>query len=369
MTFTDSVRADDLEHELNLLYQKQIEAEKLVNGPKSPEEKTTVQVNVIPVQATQAPQAPQVKEATVYQFPASQVEATPLNPSRADQLRKTRQEIEIQTEQAIVEQLEAQRLDWERKRAEALLKTMQEQSTAQEPRAEAQPVIVAPARAEHIEEESTNHEASEIKQNLAAMSTEIKDEKETPKSDYYMSVGAGMPDYVDNIVNLKTDGSFGVAMGFRSPTNMVFEASLYQSIYRFENIVGGGGFGNSFASVGEVDQYNLAVAAKYAFFSGRIRPLVGVLASFTRRDYTDLQCFGFGCQGDAQTNAFDVGTLLGGEVMMSDTFGIGIEYQYFRNISNRQDSNFQNSFAYNSGTNYLEDKEYTIFSVRGRLSF
>ena len=75
MTLVVSVRADDLERELNLLYQKQIEAEKSLHGDKKPQETTTVQVNVIPVQASQtvAPQAPEVKEATVYQIPASQV--------------------------------------------------------------------------------------------------------------------------------------------------------------------------------------------------------------------------------------------------------------------------------------------------------
>ena len=61
-----------------------------------------------------------IEPIKIQQQPVTEVEASPLSESRAEMLRKARRQTEVQTEQKIVEKLEASRLADEKKRAKKL---------------------------------------------------------------------------------------------------------------------------------------------------------------------------------------------------------------------------------------------------------
>lgn len=384
-----------LEHELNQLYQKQLAAEKMIQEQQKPQKaevvvaptaaaaaapttstSTSVQVNVAPTVAaatSESLSAPMAKDSTVHQSPATQIEAAPLANSRADQLRKARQDVEVQTEQAIVEQLEASRLEWEKKRADALLKNISKQDDvvpAQPavqaiPVEQAAPVVVVPAAV--TEQQKANDAAASAEIN--ALKQDIKDLKQKndqPKSESYMSLGFGMPNY-RNVINLKSDASFGLSLGVHSPNNVVFEGSFYYSSMRIErpttSVFGG------IPEIDNVDQYNGIAAVKYTFVKSKMRPLLGALASYTYRDYSFAQCV-ISCPPKSSSHALDAGFLIGGEVDVSDTLSVGVEYQYLRNLSNRLVAPIQPSFTFAMyPTGRLEESEYSLFTVRARFAF
>ncbi len=383
-----SAQNDALEHELNQLYSKQLAAEQMIQEQQTAKAESApvvvapeataaaaaapapnVTVNQVTVtgaaaksESLSAPMDPAIQtQPKVFQSAPTTVEASPLAPSRADQLRKARQDVEVQTEQAIVEQLEASRLELEKKRADQLLKKI---SSADEVAPQsvqvvpAQTVQAAPAPAVDPAQKA---EINQLKQEVQALKTE----QERPKDDNYLSFGIGMPNY-RNVYNLKSDATFGLGFGFKSPNNVVFEGSLYYSLLRIERPTTSP-FGG-LPEIDNVDQYNGAAAVKYAFFSGKVRPLVGALASYTYREYSCGQFWV--CSGRTRTHALDAGVLVGGEVQVSDTFSIGVEYQQLRNLSYRDDAPIQTSMFFNMyQLGRLEDKDYSLFTVRGRVSF
>ncbi|OQW54920.1 MAG: hypothetical protein A4S09_17185 [Proteobacteria bacterium SG_bin7] len=375
---------DALEQELNQLYSKQLAAEKMIqdqqaakveNAPvvvSAPEASAAAvapaptitvnnQVNSLSApmaESTPAPAAISVAPApTVHNSPASNIEATPLAPSRADHLRKARQEVEMQTEQAIVEQLEATRLENEKKRSETLLKKI---SGADDPAPQSVQVVPGPAPVvESPAAAPANPEVNQLKQDVAA----LKEAQSKPRDENYFSFGVGMPNY-QNVWNMKSDASIGFGWGFKSPSNVVFEGSLYYSLLRIERPMTAP-FG--FPEIDNVDQYNGVAAVKYSFFTGKIRPLVGALASYTYREYSCGQFFQ--CFGRSRSHALDTGLLVGGEVQVSDTFSVGVEYQWYRNLSYRTEAAIQPSFTTMYPTGRIEDQDYSIFTVRGRVTF
>lgn len=374
---------DALESELNQLYSKQLAAEKMIQDQHMAKAEGTPVVAEAPVAAAVAApsvtvntqvnslSAPMVEnttpapaaistapaaQPTVHTSPTSTIEAAPLAPSRADQLRKARQDVEMQTEQAIVEQLEATRLENEKKRSDSLLKKI---SGADEPAP--QSVQVVPAAAPIEAAPAQNAEINQLKQDLSA----LKEQQNKPKDEHYFSFGVGMPNY-QNVYNMKADASVGLGWGVKSPNNVIFEGSIYYSLLRIERPttapIG------LFPEIDNVDQYNGTAAVKYAFFGGKIRPLIGALASYTYREYSCGQFYI--CNGRSRSHALDVGGLVGGEVQVSDTFSIGVEYQLLRNMSYRTEAAIQPSMFYAMyPTGRIEDKDYSIFTVRGRVTF
>ncbi len=375
---------DALESELNQLYSKQLAAEKMIQDQHSvkadntpvvvesapaaaavavPTVTVNTQVNSLsaPMADSSASAAPAAistvpAQPSVHNSPVSNIEASPLSPSRADHLRKARQDVEMQTEQAIVEQLEATRLENEKKRSQSLLKKISGEDEEAPQSVQVVPAnqVAAPAPAP-----AANPEVNQLKQDVAA----LKDAQSKPKDDNYFSFGVGMPNYT-NVWNMKSDASIGFGWGFKSPSNVVFEGSIYYSLLRIErpNYVP-----LPFPEIDNVDQYNGTAAVKYSFFTGKIRPLVGALASYTYREYSCGQFYQ--CFGRSRSHALDTGLLVGGEVQVSDTFSVGVEYQWYRNLSYRTEAAIQPSFTMMYPTGRIEDQDYSIFTVRGRVTF
>jgi hypothetical protein len=343
-------------------------------------------VSVANAQQTQTNQ--QSAEATVntnvvVSQPTTVVEATPLEDSKAERLRKARQEREVETEQKIVEKLEESRLEDEKKRAEKLFGGKLEK---EEEKAEAAPVA-PPVYTEHQmpqqqvvisapeEKKVTADDLENTKKEIldavkAEQSVKMEAPKvEKPSNRYYISGLIGTADY-PSAANIEGKGAGGILVGAEMPNDFMVEGGLLYSNYFIDDFF----WVTGDPIFKEMDQYNLGLAVKYSPLSGRFKPIVGASANYTYRKYFDRAIYTW--QGvylpnesEATTSAFDLGFLAGLEIGISDGFSIGIEYRYNTNLIYRSDSEIIDRMYRAEGSKLVEETAYSLITVGAKVMF
>ncbi|MBV2168346.1 MAG: hypothetical protein KUL82_06530, partial [Bdellovibrio sp.] len=100
----------------------------------------------------------QLQQSQIQKQPTTVIEASPLSESRAEQIRRARQDAELQTEQRIVEKLEQSRMEDEKKRAGVLFgdKFNQLDNGQQQQQAVQQPVYAQPVQVQQVVEPKEN---------------------------------------------------------------------------------------------------------------------------------------------------------------------------------------------------------------------
>ena len=348
---------------------------------------TAVQVNV-----NQAPEQNQnvvQAQAQPQKQPTTIIEASPLTESRADRIRKARQETEIQTEQKIVEKLEMSRIEDERRRGEVLfgdrfsqLANQQQQQAAPVVVATPTPaptpvsVVVAPLPVQEVapakREESMDKDS--VRAEISAALADLKEKDEKPKDKMYFAGLLGVGDYPD-AKNLKGDYAAGFAIGKTFANQMQVEGAFTYSSYKVEQVCSYflpcGGFvgGMYYPTITKMDQYQGSLTAKYQILSGMLRPVVGAALAYTYRSFTDTQFARY--NSDATSTALDLGFVTGADIMLSESFSLGLEYRYFTNVTNQSSSQFQQSFLnpQNPGAKPVERLNYYTLGIVGRTSF
>ncbi len=338
-----------------------------------------------PVYIVNSPKYEQQKVAavqpSVQEQPTTVIEASSLKESKADQLRKSRQDMEVQTEQKIVEKLEEARIQDEKARADRLfgaslaapiLAPTPAPTPAPElappppaPQAAQQPPVVIVQKQEVVEEEPVEAPAT-IKAEAKKID-EVKVDQE-PKSAYYIGGLVGVSEYPD-AQNVRGTGSGGFTIGTITPDGWVAEGNFMYSTYDLEVM-------NPYVSYATppfkgVTQYDFSVGAKYQFLSGKLRPSVGVLAAYDYRKYVDKQ-YGYVTTDSAATNALDVGLSAGIDLMITKSFSLGIDFKYLTNIAYNTNSNYQQSFvntAYSQPGTPLEKMDYYTATLAGKILF
>lgn len=331
-----------------------------------------------------APQAQRmaVVQQAVQEQPSTLIEASSLKESKADQLRKSRQDMEVQTEQKIVEKLEEARIQDEKARADRLFGAslaaptptptpaptpIQFAPPPQAPQAQQQPPVVIVEKQEVVSEEPVDNSAS-IKDEVKKQLDEAKVDQE-PKSTYYIGGLVGVSEYPD-ASNVRGTGSGGVTVGTATADGWVAEGTFMYSTYDLE-VVNPYTSGNPYPPFKGVAQYNFEVGAKYQFLSGKLRPTVGVLASYDYRKYQDKQ-YVYVSSDSANTNALDVGLTAGLDLMITKTFSLGIDFKYFMNVAYNTNADYQQSFTNNQfrqpGTP-LEKLDYYTATLAGKVTF
>jgi len=119
MVFAQSTLDDEINAELDRMYQTQSRNNApsvQVNVQSSPNQNQVVGQE----SKTATVQTSTVETRTVQKQPTTVIESSPLGESRAERLRKARQDAELQTEEKLVERIEHSRLEDERRRAEVL---------------------------------------------------------------------------------------------------------------------------------------------------------------------------------------------------------------------------------------------------------
>ena len=249
------------------------------------------------------------------ELPSTLVEASPLKESRAEQLRKQREAAEQNTELLIVEQLEKDRLDAERRRAQKLFgdKLNDDSQQVEEVQVIApvvQPIVVAtpaPVVAPVVVEDNSQlkSDVSDIKSSIAELKTSQKIEEEKPVKTSKVFIGAivGTGEYA-GVDNVKPAYALGASGGIDYEDGLSLEATYIYSSYDVEPAY----FSGPYNTI-EMDQTNVGVGVKYRISTGtRVSPVVGALASYTYRNYKEKYSY-YGATASSQS--IDVGALAG----------------------------------------------------------
>lgn len=319
-------------------------------------------------------------QTAIQEQPTSVIEDSPLSMSSAERRRRDRQALELQTESKIVEKLEEARIEDERKRADRLFKNSfnaAESTPAPapvvQPLVAQPPVYVAPApvvveqkpvdsKVEAKEEPKVN-----VKEEVRAALEEMKPKSDTNKPEYYMQGLVGIGSYPD-AVNVRGNGSAGFSLGMVTPERIVAEGTFQFSQYDIETMQAG--YAYNTPPFKTLSQYNFTGAIKYQLMSGKVRPLIGALAGYTYRSYKDQQTYyAYYASSDVSTNAFDVGALVGLDVQLTNSFSIGFDMRYMKNVAYRENSDYQRSFVYPRAGKAVEELDYYMGSLVGRFAF
>lgn len=371
-------------------------------------------------------QAAKAETKTVVKNPVTVISSTPLTESRIDQIRRQRQELEIQSETRIAERLEQARIEDEQRRAEALFgdrfKAMMNQNKVEQntavvaapvaqpvqqpaPQQPVQPTIivvpvqqapvaapVAPVQEEKKEEavkpvEKVEAPKVEEKTEVAPVVAPVapveaaapvavssgslataKQEEQTRQG--FMGVNVGMGQYV-SAQNVRGNYALGVSGGTKINDRILIDGAFSMANYDVEQFDSGPlGFDPLYPRITEMNQYALAGTVKYQILTGTVRPSVGGTAQYTYRTFSDKQ-LGF-ANNDATSHAIDMGLVVGLDFEMSSTMSIGLDYRYMMNLYNRAGSNaFQTRFATQviESLNPIEKFNYQTVSIMGRFSF
>lgn len=328
--------------------------------------------------------AQQAKQAAVQEQPVSVVQDSPLKVSAADQMRRSRQDSEAQTEDGIVQALEKARIDDELKRrdkfnsaiapvAAASANVNGDNNTVQQTVQQVAPVKVAKpkekiyvAEADLDDEDEARPAKRAPKEEKVDIRSEIRtalaESKPAEKSTYYISALAAFGTY-DGVRNVDNSMGYGFAVGTIAPERWVAEGSFTYGQYQMADVYNGywGGQYNPF--IVNMTQMNFAGAAKYQILPGKFRPLAGALLSYTRRTYSYE-----GFDSFRTTDAMDIGVLGGADLLVSDSFALGFDVRYFTNLGYKSNTPNRN-FLYEKRRNDPEKLDYYTVNFLAKVLF
>lgn len=353
--------------------------EALPENLTSPQQVYVVQQN--PQQTVQA--APQ---QVIRTQPVTVVEDTPLRESKAEALRRNRVEVEQETETRIVEKLESERMRAEKERADKIMQSL-EGKKEEAPVVQAAPPVVAPVQPSPFQYPAATMQPVQVaapvqvvEASSSVSSESIKEElkKDEEKPKFYIGGLGGFADY-PGYKNIQGKYAAGFNVGIQFPERFIVEGSLIFSKYDLELVPSGYGsyYNYGVSEFMDIKQTNISGALKYRVLEGRISPVVGVLAGYTRRDYSMIQrnnynSYYYSTQpNNITSNAFDMGISGGMAVDLSKNFALDMDVKYMFNLSYDVDSAYKTSLVNNQANSRKspEELDYVIIGVGGRLTF
>ncbi len=330
-------------------------------------------------------QPAQVVEATpVQQQPATVVEAAPVLESKAEAMRKARQNAEIQTEQMIVEKLEEARLREEQERAQRLFGNKFESPAQQQPQqqvvtpAPVQTVVVpeekpAPAQVTIEKVEIVQPQPAPVvaeeeapKSKLSAKSLIDEEEEESFSQRWYISGTLGGLNY--DASNVKTNMGGGFAIGVLVNERTAVEGSFIYSNHYIDTFWNPGIYR-------ELDQYDIGLNAKYYILTQRVRPYIGAGMSYISRQYhsrlvPNSIIFNTAAPSSEETEAINLNLMAGADFIVSDTISIGAGIDYSTNVMNRNEFDFSNYYTtLPENTKALEEIDFYMLKVTAKMTF
>lgn len=316
---------------------------------------------VIIQESAPAATLPEAAPQAVITQPTTVVEDSPLVESKAEKLRRVRQNAEVETEQKIVEKLEESRLQDEQERMDNLFGDKLDAKKAEPAPAVAAPVVVVPAVAAPVEEkksEEINKDElkAEIAESVKADLNALKEAEKKPefKKRMVIGAGAGTIDYASG--GIESDFAGGFTLGYEFRERMELEAGFTVSEHTAIEYIPFG------YSIQNMDQYNFSVGMRYSVLPYFVSPVVGAMLSYTHRVY-DIPLVP---EREIETDALDAGFLVGLDVLLSDNMSVTMDYRRFVNIQSRVNNN-----ALLTATNYnkFEDSDYDMVNLALRFMF
>ena len=314
-----------------------------------------------------------VPQQQVQKQPTTVVEASPLSDSRADSIRKNRQEEEMRTESRIVEKLEQSRMEDEKRRASVLFgdkfENMQNGAPQQQQPQQVQPQPVQVAPSSQVQPQPI---VIEQKETLSrdAVREEIRaalDEQQTAVTPVleqkYFSAIAGIAQ-VPDLQTIKGNYSLGAAFGTRFDYFMIEGGFVYSNY----SILGARyvGYNNMvYLADFEMNQYQGYIAAKYQLLGGMVRPVVGGLAAYSYRSYNSSTATVYGPSGTefGKSHAIDLGIVAGVDFEFTEKMSLGVDMKYMFNMSSRIDGSTV------SGSAVPEKQQYYLTGLSARVNF
>ncbi len=296
-------------------------------------------------------------QQAIQKQPVTYVQDTPLVESRAEEMRRQRQQAEIGTESKIVEKLEQSRIDDEKRRADALFGNSFQQMKPQPPPPEpvyAQPV--APVIIQKVEPRQTVQEEVD-----AAIRASGKVEPMQDRASYFGGL-IGFSSY-PNSERIVGNYSLGFSFGSIYDDNVAVEGSFLMSNYTFT--LPYYSYGPPSDPDVDVDQYGFGVGVKYLFLDSFFRPYVGGIMQYSYREY-ERNYYNPNLNGVASSHAIDFGPSIGGELAFASGFSLGLEYRYLFNLYSRLG---KDSFYEYGGFDKIEKYSHDMFSLSGRFQF
>lgn len=307
-------------------------------------------------------------QQSVQDQPTTLVEASPLIDSESSKIRNARKQMEIQTEEKIVEKLEYSRIEDEKKRADKLFGSRLDNISSDDcndPCASKIDVCSKKCVKDEVKEvvivksDSSKYQLSEI------------EAQETITAKNYIMGIVGIQDY-HGVKNVQNATAFGLGIGMGFSSNFALEGSLVYSQADLEDqsrrIVSRGLRSraiSAFPNV-KVDQLMATAALKYVLSWNRIKPFVGGTLGAAYRMYQDE--FEVANSTVGNTVSLDAGVTAGVDIAITNNFSLGCDFRYARNISNNRDSNTIDSFQ-GSRAQPLEEMAYQSALLNAKFNF
>jgi hypothetical protein len=299
--------------------------------------------------------APQVQTQ-----PTVTIEASPLIDSRAENLRRARQDAEMSTEAKIVEKLEQSRLEDEKRRAQVLFgdklsgqnpEANQAPVAPQAPAPAPQPQIIiipqqapAPAPVAAPVVETKTEAAVEVpteKEVEAAVKSELSMPLEVvphvPVAQKYFSGLIGVSEIDSSAV--QANYTLGFTYGTKYDDAYAVEGTFMYSNSEVENV------NNQYSfyygpqvNLFDMNQYSGSMAVKYFLLNGMVKPVIGGLGQYSYREFQWSDKNGYSRSlSRSSSHAFDIGALMGVEIEFSPKMKMGFDVRYLKNIAVNRD--------------------------------
>ena len=312
------------------------------------------------------------QNAQVSSQPVVRVVGAPISTTYASDLKKSRQEAEIQTEQKIVEQLESSRLRDEQERLKKLFGEKSAQKT----------VVAHPSQTIAVED----GKAVDNSEVYAELVSPAQDEDE---DSVYIGLQIGQSSNLTRAIeNVGSRGSFGLSFGASDDSGLILESSFLYSKHElsqtsdiYENNT------DNYNKFDSTDVYQLSgmLSLKYTPSSNRFKPYVGATVSYNYWVYSDNinshnACDGLTlerCDNQAKADSIDLGANIGADFQLNKRISIG--FNMFVNILNIYNNRLKENNSYDY-TEYeydsirhenikVEETNWIIASINAKLYF
>ncbi|MES2801072.1 MAG: hypothetical protein V4654_01150 [Bdellovibrionota bacterium] len=347
----------EVDSEIEQMYQQQNTSNR--NAPTADASAATGAV------VTQTVVVPQQLPA-VQKQPETTVEGSPLSNSRADSIRRGRQEEELRTESKIVEKLEQSRMEDEKKRASILFgdkfDALQNQQAQPVQVQQVAPVQAPSSQVQPIINQNETLTRDAVREEVRAALTE--DDKAIMPSleQKYFTANAGIGQYPD-IESIQGNYALGAGFGTR------FDYFLVEGAFLYSNYTLDAKYVDSFYNVRsanfDMNQYQGIISTKYQLIGGFVRPVVGGLIAYSYRQYVANNNTSYGTAGTefGTSHAIDLGLIAGIDLEFNDKMSAGFDLKYMYNMSNKI------SGATAAGSTPVEQLQYFTTGLFARVNF
>lgn len=338
-----------------------------------------VQINSQTVQPAAAAPSGGAQPIYIIQQPTTNVDAAPVKESRAEVLRKQREEVERQNEMKLIEKLEDDRLNAEKTRmdqlnggAAAVAAPVQTTTTTtvQQPQFVEQSGVAKPIPVIVVNQPAQN-ENNVAEAIVAAKVIDAAVKKDESK--FILGPILGITNYpsISNVSGVYSIGASGEWLF--SDNKFSVSGDVIYSSFDIRNVTVAPCYycipvpGTPIITT--MNQWNAGSTLKYRFGEGTLKPFVGTYVGYTRRGYSARVSWAYNNDSYTGSNAFDGGLLAGVAIKASDSIVFGAEFRYIWNFSYRTDD----PLAYGvSGYTYiigapLESLNYYTASVNMRI--